>query len=1582
MLRVLGLARWRKLAVVLALGGGVALIPLYDAEAGTLTAASVTPGSTVAAVVTSYDVQFTTATMLGVNDGFVVVKFPGTFGDVGTVTLGAFSATSSTATVSQVILDDGVKEVRLRLATDGVPLGSTVTFTLNSVLNPPTPGAAGDYVLETRDGGGSGVDDATVAGHTFTANPAPAVTTPIADQMVHAVDGPAVVEVDLNNVFTDGDGDGDGDSLTFSIVPGHDTGIVTVGLSGAGNETLTFTPLAKGTTTVTIEASDLPAEGEGTAQDAFQVEVLTGLLTGVSVTPMSLDAGATTDYVIEFTTPTEIPTDGNLGGLDFPNTFDVSGAMLTGYSQSLGSATVTLPLVNAGQIVILYVAVGSVPANATVTFTLTGLVNPGAPGNPGDYVFTTNGASGNPLLDRAIAPGHDFLLVGAPTVTAAIADQMVHAADGPVVVEADLNNVFTDGDGDALTFSIVPGHDTGIVTVGLSGAGDETLTITPLAKGTTTVTLEASDIPSGMGEGTVQDTFEVEVLTGLLTGASATPASLITGATTDYVIEFTTPTEIPTDGNLGGLDFPNTFDVSGAMLTGYSQSLGSATVTLPVVNAGQIVTLYVAVGSVPANAIVTFTLTGLVNPGAPGNPGDYVFTTNGASGNPLLDRAIVFGHDFVSPVTPPNSMNDGPSVPLTVVEDASAPAINDFDLLANDTAGTFPIDPTSVVIDDAGTQGTVTNNGNGTFDFTPSADFNGTTTFTYTDKDTDSPANSSSIATVTVTVTAENDAPVGSADSYVTANDTNLVANDADGSGGGGVNNDGVLANDMDVDGDALTVTLLIPPSDGTLLGGLNPDGTFTYDPDLAFAGNDGFTYQVSDGGPPVGPITVTLVVLTGPPVARDDSFSVLKGATVMGNVLDDNGNGADTDPGDGAPPLGVLALVGGNPAEDTAFTLELTGPNRGDFSYTHDGTTPPTTPVTFQYTVEDSEMNLSNTATVTIDVLSPPVDLVVTAAPVADEGSGGGTTAFIFTLTPDVAPGASGITVGVAVNAGDTDGADGLSTPPATLVFPTGTTAAQTVTVNRDGTVEPDEMFSLTLTDDASDDNDVTFSGAGTNPTTTIQNDDAAPVAVADTAGTNIDAAIVGFAIAGNDTDGDGDLDATSAANLIRTGGTLTGIGVIDGGGLLDYTPPAGMSGTEIFSYTIADDAGNVSVPGTITVTVTVTAAAPPPGPGAPPAAAATVELTTDPDPLAESNVDGGVLILTLTGSTWADPLTLDLFGFTGLEDVAPTGVTRTSDTEAQLVLTRTAPGVLIADVEFTLTVMDTAHSSATSFDPLTGTVVDDVDDSDGDGLSDADEVEVYSTDPQNPDTDGDGVNDGDEVAQGTDPNDPLDPVSSSPLDLIFADGFESGDTSRWSSTLGGGVSGTGFHGGGPGTGSSALRVAGLEDGPMAIEDVVANIDGDFEAIFAWDAEAGEFLVFRPGVPAFLNTLSELVPGQAVFILASDGSELIWLQGTSIREERAVPLLRGFNFEMWTGPNAAPVEAALRQLGNALEAVFVWDPEAQEYLVFRPGAPAFINSLEALPYSRAVWVLVNQDVIWTQPERDSVFPSALPTGA
>ena len=42
---------------------------------------------------------------------------------------------------------------------------------------------------------------------------------------------------------------------------------------------------------------------------------------------------------------------------------------------------------------------------------------------------------------------------------------------------------------------------------------------------------------------------------------------------------------------------------------------------------------------------------------------------------------------------------------------------------------------------------------------------------------------------------------------------------------------------------------------------------------------------------------------------------------------------------------------------------------------------------------------------------------------------------------------------------------------------------------------------------------------------------------------------------------------------------------------------------------------------------------------------------------------------------------------------------------------------------------------------------------DSDNDGLSDGDEVLVYGTSPLNPDSDGDQVKDGDEILAGTDP-------------------------------------------------------------------------------------------------------------------------------------------------------------------------------------------------------------------------------------
>src|SRR4029079_15707860 len=118
----------------------------------------------------------------------------------------------------------------------------------------------------------------------------------------------------------------------------------------------------------------------------------------------------------------------------------------------------------------------------------------------------------------------------------------------------------------------------------------------------------------------------------------------------------------------------------------------------------------------------------------------------------------------------------------------------------------------------------------GSFTYTPAANFNGTDSFTYTATDGTAVSN---VATVTITVTAVNDAPVAVADAATTPEETAV--------------NGSVLTNDTDVDaGTTLTASLVATASNGAVT--LNADGSFTYTPAANFNGTDGFTYTATDG--------------------------------------------------------------------------------------------------------------------------------------------------------------------------------------------------------------------------------------------------------------------------------------------------------------------------------------------------------------------------------------------------------------------------------------------------------------------------------------------------------------------------------------------------------------------------------------------------------------------------------------------------------------------------------------------------------------------------------------------------------------
>ena len=141
--------------------------------------------------------------------------------------------------------------------------------------------------------------------------------------------------------------------------------------------------------------------------------------------------------------------------------------------------------------------------------------------------------------------------------------------------------------------------------------------------------------------------------------------------------------------------------------------------------------------------------------------------------------------------------------------------------------------------------GTLTLQADGGFRYTPDPDFHGPDSFTYRAGDGGA---SSGPATVTITVGPIDDAPTAGDDAFSTDEDTPLS-----------VPVPGVLSDDADPEGDAVTATMASPPAHGTL--DLQADGGLDYTPDPDFHGPDSFTYRAGDGRASSAPATVSITV-------------------------------------------------------------------------------------------------------------------------------------------------------------------------------------------------------------------------------------------------------------------------------------------------------------------------------------------------------------------------------------------------------------------------------------------------------------------------------------------------------------------------------------------------------------------------------------------------------------------------------------------------------------------------------------------------------------------------------------------------
>ena len=444
------------------------------------------------------------------------------------------------------------------------------------------------------------------------------------------------------------------------------------------------------------------------------------------------------------------------------------------------------------------------------------------------------------------------------------------------------------------------------------------------------------------------------------------------------------------------------------------------------------------------------------------------------------------------------------------------------------TADTFSDATRSITAITQGTNGSVTNNGNGTLTYTPNADFNGADSFTYTV----TAGGVAETATVNVTVTAVADI---TDDTIATNEDTPITFNPVTGTNGA----------TADTFSDATrSITAITQGANGNVTN--NGNGTLTYMPNADFNGTDSFTYTVTAGG-----VTETATVnVTINPVAdaTDDAVTTNEDTPITFNpVTGTNGATADTFSDATRSITAITQGANGTVTNNGDGTLTYT-PN-ADFNGTD----------SFNYTVTAGGVTETATVNVTIN-------------PVADATDDAVTTNEDTAITFDPIIGTNGAN------------ADTFSDPIRSI-----TSVSQgsngTAINNGNGTLTytPDADFngtdSFTYT--------VTAGGVTETATVTITINAVADI-TNDSIATNEDTAITFDPILGTNgatADTFSDPNRTVSAITEGTHGTL----VNNGNGTLTYTPDPDFNGTDSFSYTVT--AGGVTETATVSVTVNAVA-------------------------------------------------------------------------------------------------------------------------------------------------------------------------------------------------------------------------------------------------------------------------------------------------------------------------------------------------------------------------------------------------------
>ena len=450
---------------------------------------------------------------------------------------------------------------------------------------------------------------------------------------------------------------------------------------------------------------------------------------------------------------------------------------------------------------------------------------------------------------------------------------------------------------------------------------------------------------------------------------------------------------------------------------------------------------------------------------------------------------------------------------LTVAEDSTD---NPVSPLANDTD--VDGDPLSLVDFTQGLSGSVDQEGNHLL-YTPYENYTGVDSFSYTVTDEQG---GEAIGTINVTVSGTQDAPVAADDAVTVEEDASVLVT--------------VLSNDVDPDGDSLTITGFTQGTTGSVA---QEETALRYTPNPDTHGEDSFTYDIEDpeGNTATATVTVTVTPVNDIPELQSDSVTVDENSDLLVDVLL---NDSDID-GDALTIDSFTQATAGSVAQE-GEALRYT-PN-ADYVGAD----------TFAYTAADGA-GATATAVVFVDVQQ------VTEPPVAADDS--------LTIEED----STGTSVSVLDNDTDDDSAaltlQSFTNGAHGTVIQDGETLVYTPQADFNGA----DSFTYVVVDEADNTDTATVT-----VTVTPVND--APVALADSLTVAEDGS--GLAtVLDNDSDVDGDpLSIMSVSNASNGSVSFSATEI-------QYTPDSNFSGSDSLTYTLSDGQGETA---TATVSITVT--------------------------------------------------------------------------------------------------------------------------------------------------------------------------------------------------------------------------------------------------------------------------------------------------------------------------------------------------------------------------------------------------------